>query len=81
MIKLWTNFARTGNPTPDIADEVIDLTWSPVTVDHINFLDWGKFDFETNTSDNQNFKTDVNPDFDRIQFWKQLYDEYGGRRH
>ncbi|KAK9746439.1 Carboxylesterase family [Popillia japonica] len=80
MIKLWTNFAKTGNPTPDIADEVVDVIWSPVTVNEMNFLDWGKFDSETNTSDNEHFKTDVNPDFDRIQFWKQLYEEYGHRR-
>ncbi|KAI4468875.1 hypothetical protein MML48_2g00017009 [Holotrichia oblita] len=81
MKKLWTNFARTGNPTPDIADEILDVIWSPVALDDINFLDWGRFDSETNTSDNEHFKMDVNPDFNRIQFWKKLYDEYGDRQH
>lgn len=40
LTQLWTNFAKTGNPTPDF-EEHIDVVWKPVTKDEYMLLDIG----------------------------------------
>ncbi|XP_017890628.2 esterase FE4-like [Ceratina calcarata] len=40
MTRLWTNFAKTGNPT-SCQDEFVNVTWKPVTKDELNYLDIG----------------------------------------
>ncbi|XP_029169678.1 esterase E4-like isoform X1 [Nylanderia fulva] len=38
LTKMWTNFAKTGNPTP-IVDEHVTTIWLPATADSFNYLD------------------------------------------
>ncbi|XP_072764146.1 esterase E4-like [Anoplolepis gracilipes] len=40
LTTIWTNFAKTGNPTPAV-DEYITTIWLPVTTDRFNYLDIG----------------------------------------
>lgn len=41
VVKLWTNFAKTGNPTPEITS-LLDVTWQPVEKNKTNYLDIDK---------------------------------------
>ncbi|KAF2361228.1 Carboxylesterase type B [Trinorchestia longiramus] len=39
LVKLWTNFAKTGNPTPDgPIDDLALPEWMPITEDGMNYL-------------------------------------------
>jgi carboxylesterase type B len=40
MVRLWTNFAKTGNPTP-ILDSLIRTNWVPYNLQNQNFMDIG----------------------------------------
>ncbi|KAJ3619367.1 hypothetical protein MTP99_005055 [Tenebrio molitor] len=62
FVKLWTNFAKYGNPTPDKNDSVLDVVWKPVTGKELDYLDIGK-DLVART----------NPYFERLNFWKEIY--------
>jgi carboxylesterase type B len=62
FVKLWTNFAKYGNPTPDKNDLVLDVVWKPVTGKELDYLDIGK-DLVART----------NPYFERLNFWKEIY--------
>ena len=64
FVRLWTNFAKFGNPTPDNRDRLLKTLWKPVTTANVDFLDIGK---ELVVLDN--------PDSERMKFWKQLFDE------
>jgi carboxylesterase type B len=37
MLKMWINFAKNGNPTPQ-PDSFLGVTWSPVTKTELNYL-------------------------------------------
>ncbi|XP_031826306.1 esterase FE4-like isoform X2 [Nomia melanderi] len=41
LTSLWTNFGRTGNPTPCL-DENIKVLWEPATEDQFKYLDIGE---------------------------------------
>jgi len=59
MVKLWTNFAKYGNPTPD-RDE-LNVLWPPVT-GCINYLDIG-----------EELVPSINPLPERMDCWKRVY--------
>jgi carboxylesterase type B len=61
FVKLWTNFAKFGDPNPKGNDPVIDIKWKPVTKSEINFLDIGK-----------NLITGLNPEAERMRFWEDI---------
>ncbi|XP_045534395.1 juvenile hormone esterase-like [Papilio machaon] len=63
ITKLWTDFAKTGNPTPDNCQ---DFTWQPYT--HI-----GKEYLRLN----ENPSMDTFADMKRVKFWNSLYKEAG----
>ncbi|KAJ8963269.1 hypothetical protein NQ318_018736 [Aromia moschata] len=66
LVTLWTNFAKTSNPTP-VPDEILqNIVWPPATFRNITYLDIGE-DLKLNTS-----MVDYN-----IQFWKDLYASNG----
>ncbi|XP_068630990.1 esterase FE4-like [Battus philenor] len=66
IIKLWTNFAKFGNPTPDKNDPLLKITWDPVTSkDELNYL-----------CINPNLTKGVNPFHDRMCFWDELHKEH-----
>ena len=59
MVKMWANFARTGNP--NLVGEVSGVTWEPIDKDKINFLNIGS-----------NLTVGVNPESERVVFWEGL---------
>ncbi|CAG9764475.1 unnamed protein product [Ceutorhynchus assimilis] len=65
LTKIWTNFAKHGNPTPSI-DEEVETIWDPITVDSFNYL----------SLENDGFKMLRNPDKDYMDFWYDLYEEF-----
>ncbi|XP_015604346.1 esterase FE4 [Cephus cinctus] len=62
LTRLWTNFAKTGDPTPNL-DNVITKKWLPVTKQEVNYLEI-----------KEDLITGVNPDQDKWQFLKSIYD-------
>ncbi|CAK1598832.1 unnamed protein product [Parnassius mnemosyne] len=65
IIKMWTNFAKYGNPTPEENDPLLKITWDPVTSkDELNYL-----------SISPNLTKGVNPFHERMSFWEQLHKE------
>lgn len=72
MCKMWTNFAKYGNPTPT-ADKLLPVTWTPVktTKDNEKFvLDYLEIDEKTQMLSG--------PDKDRIDFWRNLFEKWNG---
>lgn len=72
MCKMWTNFAKYGNPTPS-HDQSLLVKWNHVkpTKDGEDFvLDYLNIDEETQML--------TDPDKDRIEFWRNLYQEWNG---
>lgn len=62
VTKLWTNFAKYGNPTPD---DSLGAKWAPYTVEKQNYLDIGNV-----------LTTGVAPEKDEVQFWENILKEY-----
>ncbi|RVE46586.1 hypothetical protein evm_008773 [Chilo suppressalis] len=63
MTKLWTEFAKTGNPTPD---DYFEVKWPTFTQTKREFLNI-----------NEKLTVDVYPDKERHEFWHNLYREAG----
>ncbi|KPJ20839.1 Acetylcholinesterase [Papilio machaon] len=62
VTKLWTNFAKYGNPTPD---DSLGVIWKPYTLEGQDFLDIG-----------ENLVAGTRPDKDELEFWEQIYTKY-----
>lgn len=66
MCRMWTNFAKYGNPTPD-TDTSLPIKWKPI---------------DNDSSDNNclliddEIKMIKNPDEHRVKFWKHIYETY-----
>lgn len=61
ITKLWTNFARYGNPTPE-KDELIGVVWKPVANEkELNYLHI-----------DEEFSMKVNPDRERMALWDEI---------
>lgn len=68
MCKMWTNFAKYGNPTPDNEDR-LPFKWYEVPK-----IDPKCNEFNLNyLSIDKECKMDLNPDKERIDFWKEVY--------
>ncbi|KAJ3657575.1 hypothetical protein Zmor_009364 [Zophobas morio] len=62
FVKLWTNFAKTGNPIPSNNDELLTTYWYPASEKYLYFLDIG-----------EELIADVDPpDMNRLRFWEEL---------
>lgn len=61
MVRLWTNFAKYGNPTPDSNDELLKIKWKPAQKNEFHYLEIA-----------QKLLPKVNPDQDVVNFWNQL---------
>lgn len=68
--ELWANFAKYGNPTPELSNLP---RWNPV--DKITPND-SKFNLNYMEMDNEQLVSRVNPDSERIEFWRKVYDEF-----
>ncbi|XP_077284723.1 esterase FE4-like [Arctopsyche grandis] len=69
MVKMWTNLAKYGNPTP-IVNELLPVEWKPVTATETNFLN---IDFDLSIGQN--------PENDRFEFWDKIYKNLPGIHH
>ncbi|KAJ0183509.1 hypothetical protein K1T71_001485 [Dendrolimus kikuchii] len=65
VTKLWVNFAKYGNPTPDSSFGVV---WSPYTLEDQAYLNIGK------ELDTKNI-----PDKEEKLFWESLFKQYSPR--
>lgn len=61
MIKLWTSFARNGDPNPKPPTTLVNQVWKPVQQNDIHFLDIG-----------EKLVSGVNPEAERIAFWEDI---------
>ncbi|CAD0203924.1 unnamed protein product [Chrysodeixis includens] len=70
MVQMWTNFAKTGNPTPPVDYEsVVDFTWPRVnSTEHVSYLDI-----------DGNFTVKADPETKRVEFWNWLYENYADK--
>jgi len=60
LLTMWTNFAKTGNPTPSITEE-IPIKWEPVrSKDDLNYLNIGK-----------DLTMESNHRADKVRFWNK----------
>lgn len=64
MVRLWTNFAKSGIPTPDV-NHYITVTWLPVNKDNLYYI---------NLSNELSIAS--NPDKEKMDFWDELYSKY-----
>ncbi|XP_039231071.1 juvenile hormone esterase isoform X1 [Drosophila yakuba] len=71
MVRMWTNFAKYGSPTPDTEDPVLTTKWAPIdptnVMNSLNYMD---------ISANLAMKT--NPEPERQRFWDEMYQHYNG---
>ncbi|CAK1546010.1 unnamed protein product [Leptosia nina] len=66
FVKMWTNFAKYGNPTPNDDDELLQITWDPVESEKkLNFLSIGS-----------DLTKGRNPFRKRMAFWDNLHQEH-----
>ncbi|KAG6454576.1 esterase E4 isoform X1 [Manduca sexta] len=64
VVRLWTNFAKSGNPTPD-ENHYLTTTWLPVTKDTQYYLNIGS-----------ELSLGTNPDKEKMDFWDEVYTKY-----
>lgn len=64
MVKLWTNFAKTGNPNVQ-NDPFLNVTWLPIQSNKFNYLHI-----------NPSLELKVNPNEERMKFWENIYAEF-----
>lgn len=61
ITKLWANFAKYGNPTPE-KDKLLNVEWKPVSGEkELNYLDIG-----------EELIMKVNPESERMAFWDEI---------
>ncbi|XP_039755547.1 esterase FE4-like [Pararge aegeria] len=65
MCRMWTNFAKFGNPTPEIDTHLITTTWEPIAETGMACL---------LISDKLSMKYDIYPE--RTKLFKELYEKY-----
>lgn len=76
MCKLWTNYAKYGDPTPDKNDgDKLPFKWLPVKM--VNKSTSSPVDIEYLEIDKR-IEMRQNPDADRIEFWKNQYLRWNG---
>lgn len=65
FVKMWTNFARHGEPTPEIDEDLDKVKWRPTSHDNLEFLDIG-----------HELKMIENVDGDRLKIWDEIYEKH-----
>ncbi|XP_023311382.1 bile salt-activated lipase isoform X1 [Anoplophora glabripennis] len=66
MVKLWTNFAKTGNPTPEYDPLLQGIQWPLLTENNLDYLEIDR-----------GLQALTKPDFLTSSFWKTLYNRNG----
>ncbi|XP_026318747.1 cholinesterase 1-like [Hyposmocoma kahamanoa] len=62
VVKLWTNFAKFGDPTPD---DSLGARWPPYTTSEEQYLDIGN-----------ELVVSSSPDKEQVEYWEKLFEEY-----
>ncbi|XP_029722941.2 carboxylic ester hydrolase-like [Aedes albopictus] len=65
MVRLWTNFAITGHPTPNSYTDLQNIHWAPVQGSDMTYLDIG-----------DNLIVTRHPNQARINLWRDLEERY-----
>lgn len=66
FVKMWANFAKSGNPTPELDEKLNSVIWKPIENDKIdNIL----------ALDDQ-LKLIKNLEEDRMKFWDEINEQY-----
>ncbi|XP_069678276.1 juvenile hormone esterase-like [Periplaneta americana] len=65
IVRLWANFVKTGNPTPEADPLLQDITWPPLTQREFPYLD-----IDTNLTLKHNLLNNI------MNFWDQLTRNY-----
>lgn len=68
MCRLWTNFAKTSNPTPASDPRMAGIQWKPIPQQKGSFT---PIALDINTKLQM-----ITPNVDRVNFWKKLYNTY-----
>lgn len=66
FVKMWTNFAKCGNPTPELDEKLNNIVWKGIEnekIDNILGLD-------------NELKLIKNLEEERVKFWDEIYEEY-----
>uniref|UniRef100_A0A182T8U6 carboxylesterase n=1 Tax=Anopheles maculatus TaxID=74869 RepID=A0A182T8U6_9DIPT len=74
MCRMWTNFARYGNPTP-AHDESLHFCWTPVPVMDPNSPEPFQLPYLRINPEPQ---MAIDPDKERMAFWQKVYDRFNG---
>lgn len=77
MCKLWTNFAKYGNPTPSgaiVESDKCDFKWQKSKAIASNTENF-EFDY---LKIGDRFEMKSNPAVLRILFWRNLYEKWNG---
>nr|XP_022900924.1 esterase FE4-like [Onthophagus taurus] len=63
MVKLWTNFAKNGNPNNlDGENALINIEWKPIEKDKLHFINIG-----------DELTVGINPDKEGTDFWEEVF--------
>lgn len=68
MCRLWTNFAKYGNPTPKDSSP-INETWLPVERAD-------EYSFNYLSIHNEGFEMKRNLNAERVEFWRKQFDRF-----
>ncbi|XP_060525638.1 juvenile hormone esterase-like [Cylas formicarius] len=68
MVKLWSNFAKTLDPTPDASDPLLNVTWPQVSPIDIQYLDIDEI-----------LRVKPNGKVKEMEMWDNLYETYAKR--
>ncbi|KAK4887897.1 hypothetical protein RN001_004168 [Aquatica leii] len=67
LLKLWTDFATTGDPTPDDTSNIDNVKW-PVFCENKEYVEIGN-----------ELRVKSNPDYNTYQFWENAFRKCGRR--
>lgn len=66
FVKLWTNFAKYGNPTPEVDESFNSVIWKPVS----------KGNLDAYFVIDKDVRMEENQEKDRVEFWQNVFDKY-----
>ncbi|KAL3286179.1 hypothetical protein HHI36_000690 [Cryptolaemus montrouzieri] len=61
--KLWTNFAKYGNPNSSKQDPLLPVLWKPFTLEEESYIEIG-----------EDLQSKVKPAHDRMKFWEDIFE-------
>ncbi|KAJ6635071.1 Juvenile hormone esterase [Pseudolycoriella hygida] len=74
MSRMWTNFARFGNPTPSGSEETL---WPSVTSNNFSLMQYMQIGNENGFLQNEVLQVKQDYYSERAEFWKRIRQDYG----